>query len=482
MSLHPARLITPVPLLVLCVTLCAVVTAPLRADAAATLPAQDAGPRHVILLIGDGMGEHQITIARNYLAGAAGKLRLDTLPVRATVQVLGVEDSVDGGPDYVADSANTATAMASGEVTSRGRIGTAAGSGNVLPNIVELATARGYRTGLVTTASVTDATPAAFAAHINFRRCENPSQMNSVIYKTIYLGECRQHLKANGGAGSIAEQLAESGMDILLGGGRKHFLHPAETGHGTVLDLASKNGFHVVGQLNELDADSPPRVLGLFAPGTLPVRLRGSGDRVAERPRPDLLNQVSDHLGKVTLPEPMSCEANPAYGNTPSLKAMTETALAHLSRGNQRGFFLMVESASIDKQSHERRPCGSIGEVAQLQEALVSALDFARDNPDTLILVTADHTHAAQLVPETTHYAAYPVPVYTPGHLARVITPEGGIMGINYATNNFPYEEHTGASVPLYANAVGREWVPSFLRQPELFDLMRDYLGLAEIR
>jgi alkaline phosphatase len=370
--------------------------------------------------------------------------------------------------------------MATGQVTSRGRIGTAAGSGHALPTIVELAAAKGFRTGLVTTASVTDATPAAFAAHINFRRCENPTQMDSVIYKTIYLGECRRHLKANGGGGSIAEQLVNSKLDILLGGGRKHFLHPAEADPGTLLEMAASKGFHVVGQLDKLDTEAPTRVLGLFAPGTLPVRLRGAGDRAAERPRPDLLNQVSDHLGKVTLPEPMSCEDNPAYGSTPSLKAMTDTALAHLSRANQRGFFLMVESASIDKQSHERRPCGSIGEVAQLQEALASALDFAQDNPDTLILVTADHTHAAQLVPETTHYSAYPVPVYTPGHLARVMTPEGGIMGINYATNTFPYEEHTGASVPLYANAAGRERVPSFLQQQQLFDLMRTYLGLTD--
>jgi alkaline phosphatase len=158
---------------------------------------------------------------------------------------------------------------------------------------------------------------------------------------------------------------------------------------------------------------------------------------------------------------------------------MTDAALAHLSRDNERGFFLMIESASIDKQAHERMPCGSIGEVEQLEEALESSLAFASEHPNTLVLVTADHSHAAQLVPEVSLFDAYPVPVYTPGRLARLITPEDSIMSINYATNSFVWEEHTGASVPLYANAEGRGRVPAFIQQPDLFEIMRDYLLLA---
>ena len=138
----------------------------------------------------------------------------------------------------------------------------------------------------------------------------------------------------------------------------------------------------------------------------------------------------------------------------------------------------MVESASIDKQSHERKPCGSIGELQQLDEALASALDFARAHPRTLILVTADHTQAAQLIPYESLFSAYPIPIYPPGKLARIITPEGSHMTVNYATTNFEIEEHTGAAVPLYSNAEGQGRVAAFVRQPDLFAIMRDYLGL----
>ena len=131
-------------------------------------------PRQVILIVGDGMDDQQITIARNYLVGASGKLLLDEMTLRSTSQVLTIEDKVGGAPIYVADSANTATSMASGVITSRGRIATTAGDNQPITTIVEIAEAAGYKTGLVSTASVTDATPSSFAAHISLRLCENP--------------------------------------------------------------------------------------------------------------------------------------------------------------------------------------------------------------------------------------------------------------------------------------------------------------------
>jgi alkaline phosphatase len=149
-----------------------------------------------------------------------------------------------------------------------------------------------------------------------------------------------------------------------------------------------------------------------------------------------------------------------------------------LSANNDKGFFLMIESASIDKQSHERKPCGSIGEVEQLEEALQSALAFSRTHPKTLILVTADHSQAAQLIPYESLFSAYPIPVYTPGYLAQIETPEGSVMSVNYATTNFMMEEHTGAAVPLYANSQGQGKIPAFVQQPEIFKIMMDYLGL----
>lgn len=448
-----------------------------------TAAAQEASPRHVILFIGDGMDEQQITIARNYLKGAKGKLLLDTMPVRSVAQILTIEDKAGGLPMYVADSANTATSIATGAITSRGRIATSAGDDKPLTTIVELAEQAGYKTGLVSTASITDATPAAFIAHINFRLCENPELVEAVVFETTFddinVGGCPQYARKNGGPGAISEQLATSPVDVLLGGGSKHFAAQAEAGDGSVLEMARRHGYRTVENLDQLQRSEPGApLLGLFAPGTMPVRLQGESGRLAEQPKSSFLNRLHRYLGSVTLPETMTCEPNPDHGNTPSLKQMTDTALAHLSAGNDRGFFLMVESASIDKQAHERKPCGSIGELEQLEEALASALAFAEQNPDTLVLVTADHSQAAQLIPFVSLFEKFPLPTYSPGYIARIETPEGGTMVVNYATTNFSRAEHTGAAVPLYANAAGVNRVPPFVQQPELFRIMVEYLGL----
>ena len=220
------------------------------------------------------------------------------------------------------------------------------------------------------------------------------------------------------------------------------------------------------------------RLLGLFAGSTLPVRLQGEDGREAEAPQPSWLNRLHHYLGSVTLPAPMVCEPNPDFNTVPTLQQMTDAALHHLSHDNDTGFFLMVESASIDKQSHERKPCGSIGEMEQLEEALASALAFAQTHPHTLVLVTADHSQAAQLVPYESLFAAFPIPIYTPGKVARIITPEGGHMAVNYATNNFKQEEHTGAAVPLFGNSESLGRIPPFIQQPQIFAITRDYLGL----
>ena len=460
--------------LLLCASLAMAQDNPLTANAS---PAKQ--PRHVILIIGDGMDEQQITIARNYLKGAAGELLLDQMPLRSAVQILTTEERENGKPVYVADSANTATSMATGAITSTGRIGTSPGTDKDFTTIVELAAAAGLRTGIVTTASVTDATPAAFATHINFRLCENPDNMVNVLYKGIPVGDCSGDLKANGGKGSISEQLVSSPLSVILGGGSNHFTPFAEGETITVTELALREGFQLVSNAAQLASSSPDkRLLGLFAPSTLPVRLQGEDGRAAEAPKPGWLNRLHPYLGSVTLPDPMVCELNPAFSTVPTLQQMTESALRHLSHENGRGFFLMVESASIDKQSHDRNPCGSIGEVEQLEEALASALAFARTHPHTLILVTADHSQAAQLVPYESLYAAFPIPIYSPGKIARIITPEGGHMAVNYATNNFKQEEHTGAAVPLFGNSESLGRIPPFIQQPQIFAITRNYLGL----
>ena len=428
-------------------------------------------PRNVILLIGDGMDDQQITIARNYLVGAQGRLTLDKLSHRGVAQVLTVTDTEPNQVVYVADSANSATAMATGKITSRGRIATTAGTDQDIATIVELAGAAGLQTGLVSTASVTDATPASFYAHVSLRACENPSMMKDALLFNRIKIDCSQDMKANGGLGSISEQLLSSTLDVALGGGLKHFEPTAEGSDMTVLELSHAAGFNVMTSVEQLkDAGMDKRWLGLFSPSTMPVRLRGQDARGAEKP--------TTGSNGIEKPEPMSCEAEPKFAGVPDLKLMTERALSRLSHDNNKGFFLMIESASIDKQSHARKACGSIGEVAQLNEALDSALAFAETHPQTLIIVTADHGQAAQLVPETSLFSGFGMPINTPGKIVRIRTPENSLLVVNYATNDFMQEEHTGVNVPVFANKAGRDLVPTMTTQAEIFGIMKKYLKL----
>lgn len=443
-------------------------------SAALTVHAQNAPhSQNLILIIGDGFDDQHVTMGRNYLAGMSGKLILDTMPYRASVQVETVSEQ--GQPLYVADSANTATSLATGGVTQIGRIATDI-EDNDLPTIAERALDSGFRVGLVTTSSLTDATPASFLAHVSARSCEGPEEVLGSTYYGMPQPACLDDARDNGGPGSIIEQLVNSGAQVLLGGGTK-FLEQTTIDDETVAAMAAARGYRILGRDTHLESVPPDKpILGTFDEETLEVRWRGTGGRVGEETKTSWLHHLSHYLGGTEEPEPMSCEPNPDYEGTPSLASMTDLALRHLSRDNDRGFFLMIESASIDKQSHKRNPCGSIGEIEQLEESLTLALSFAAQHPDTAILVTADHAQAAQILPEPTLYSDYPVPIYSPGLTARVATPEGGMMRVNYATNNGFSEEHTGANVPLFANNVAGPWLSPFLRQREVHDAMSGFL------
>lgn len=440
--------------------------------------------QNVVLIVGDGMDDQQITAARNYLYGAQGHTILDQMPVRGAVQVLTVTDADPHMSVYVADSANSATAMATGTVTSIGRISTSAAQDTDLTTIAQLAKQQAYKTGLVTTASLTDATPAAFASHVSMRGCEGPEQMVKFESYGDYVIDCAQDTKAQGGKGSIAEQLAASEVDVLLGGGHKFFKQTAEGSTDTIYEMAAKNGFAIRRSLSEAQqTPSNQKLLGVFAKKHLPVRMQGTDGRIAEDPQYSFLHWFHRYLGTVTLPEEMQCESNPEFINehTPNLADMTELALTRLQ--NDKGFFLMVESASIDKQSHTRNPCGSIGEAEQLFEVVDRVLAFAQQQPDTLIMITADHGQAAQIIPDGSMFAAYGVPIATPGKMARIRTKEGAIMAINYATNEFGYEEHTGVNVPFFANkqvanVFENGAVPALIKQTDIFEIAKRYLNL----
>lgn len=432
-------------------------------------PAMEAAAPSVILIIGDGMDDQQITMARNYFVGMNGRLVLDDMPYRSMVQVQTVQEDDPSVPDYVGDSASGATSMATGVPTSEGRISTAANTNDRLETIMEMAMAAGKRTGIVTTSRVTDATPSSFVAHMSNRYCETPRGMVRVDQAMPQDStDCSAEFIANDGPGSIVEQIAGSEVDIYLGGGAGRFNDIVEGSDSkTIRQAAIENGFNIIEDAAALNGElGPGKVLGLFANGHLPERMSGPVARYIEREN-----------GAPVWPEPFGCELNPEFGDTPSLADMSRVALDRLD--NDAGFILMIESASIDKAAHYWRACGHIGEMQQLEESVQVALEYAADNPETLVLVTADHGQPAQMIPNISGLA--PQGHAPTGRFVRIRTLEGGIMGIGYATNDSEFwEEHSGVQIPLYASGPGIERLPQFLFQSDVFRIAASHLGVGE--
>jgi len=407
--------------------------------------------RNVILLIGDGMGDSEITSARNYHVGAGGRLALDGLPHTGTCTTYSIREDDPNLPEYVVDSAASATAWATGHKTSNRRLSSSAATDRPLTTLVELAERRGLRTGSVTTAELTDATPAALVAHINDRSCHGPQDMQ----------RCPQYRRAVGGSGSIAEQSLLRGVDVLLGGGRARFEQVLDDGPDQgqrVVDLAPRHGYRVVHSLAQLDGLTPDApVLGLFAAGNL--RTEWTGEPARAYPGSG----------------PQRCVEGQRPEEEPSLAAMTRRALDWLAddRGGP-GFFLQVEGASIDKMNHAANPCAQIGEVIGFDAAVREALEFAADRDDTLVIVTGDHAHSSQIVSlgnEDDHPA---------GAVSTLITVEGAKMTLAYGTNLAGrHQQHSGTQIRVAALGPQAAAFTGVIDQTEIFRVVARVLRLT---
>lgn len=406
--------------------------------------------RNVILLIGDGMGDSEITLARNYAEGAGGYFKgIDALPFTGQYTHYSL-DRETGKPDYVTDSAASATAWASGVKSYNGAIGVDI-EGKPHQTLLERAKAAGLATGDVSTSEIQDATPGAQIAHVTQRKCFAPT----VTSKT-----CPQNALENGGAGSITEQLLDTRADLVLGGGAVSFAESARAGKWkgrTLFDQAQARGYRIVRNAAELDAvtraDDRQPLIGLFAEGNMPVRWTG--------PR------ASFH-GNIDKPA-ITCQPNAERtAAAPTLAAMTRKAIA-LLKDKPRGFFLQVEGASIDKEDHAANPCGQIGETVDLDEAVQVALEFAKADGHTLVIVTADHAHTSQIVGNGTR---------APGLTAALNTREGGVMTVNYGTAEQGSQGHTGTQLRIAAYGPRAVNVSGLLDQTDLHYIIRDALAL----
>ncbi|PYF96367.1 alkaline phosphatase [Georgenia satyanarayanai] len=405
----------------------------------------DGPAKNVILIIGDGMGASEITIARNYAEGAAGTLPgLD--PLLVTGQKTTYDLTPDGEVHYVPDSASTASAWATGTKTYTGALSIDV-ENNPQDTLLEIAKANGLKTGNVSTSEIQDATPAALFAHVNARRCYGPQATATT---------CPTFAKENGGLGSITEQLLDARADVVLGGGNATMGETAAAGPWagqTLQEQAAERGYTYLTDSAELAglsaADQSAPVLGLFTPGNFPVRYTGPIATEGGGNQPAA-----------------SCTENPEWDPATSLGTMTGKAIELLD--GDEGFFLQVESASIDKRDHSADACGQIGETIELDEAVQAALDFAKADGETLVVITADHSHTSQIVGST-----------PPGLSVNLLTADGQEMIVAYGTAPAGgSQQHTGASVPIAAYGPGGANVAGLTDDTDTFFTTMDALEL----
>jgi alkaline phosphatase len=299
----------------------------------ATMGAMDASSgkaRNVILLIGDGMGPSHFGATWLYSNRVLGKDLRMAEAMKAGRTAYLVNDTADA---IVTESAAAAGQIATGQRMTARAVSMAADGTTPVKTVMETLKSRGLATGLVTTSGITDATPAAFAAHVSHRSDEM----------------------------SVAEQELKFGVDVLMGGRKQFFLPEVSAGKRkdgrNLLDEARATGYNVVGDAEELKAAQGAKILGLFNMGN------------------------------------MAYEIDRATTMEPSLAEMTAKTLAVLSR-NPKGFFAMIEGGRIDHAAHRNDAPGTIRDTLAFDEAVGVALEFARKNPDTLLIVTADHETA----------------------------------------------------------------------------------------
>lgn len=344
----------------------------------AGLPGPEERAKNVVLLIGDGMGFNQIHAARVFRNGPDAPLSFETMSHHGTVSTCSVDD--------VTDSAASATAMATGRKTMNGSVAVQA-----IPTFMRLENVLDRHhsekaVGVVSTASVWDATPAAFITHAPLR-----DQSRRIA----------------------CEMILTSRPEVVLGGGALAFQFPLPCpGDDLAVDLmrrARELGYLTLDDRADLPAadGSSPRILGLFAPEEMTWESE-RGDRSPQ----------------------------------PRLSEMAGLALRTLER-DPRGFFLMIEGARIDHASHETDLKKLLAEMTEFDRTVRLVMDWAENRGDTLVIVTADHETGgmeiapgdysrgdlvriewtSRVMPGYARHSSQLVPIYATGPGAEMVRP-----------------------------------------------------------
>lgn len=272
---------------------------------------KDVPVKQILLLIGDGNGLAQISSG---IVANGGELTLTQLRTIGLVKTQAADD-------FTTDSASGATAMATGQKANNRALGLNA-LGDSIPNLPYFLSQKGFKSGLVTNDELTGATPAAFYAH-------HPERDAAV---------------------EIAGYLPASALNLVIGGGGKHFKK----------EKLSQAGFTLVSNMQELVEVKESRVAHFASEGGMPSMEAGRGNFLSQA-----FLQASSYLGK---------------GKTP--------------------FFLMLEAAKIDSGGHSNAPSTIVTELLDFDRAIAEAIRYADTHPGTLVLVTADHETGGVSIPQ----------------------------------------------------------------------------------
>ncbi|XP_066907979.1 alkaline phosphatase [Halyomorpha halys] len=328
--------------------------------------------KNVILFIGDGMGPNTITATRIYSKGETGYLSWERFPHLGAIKTYAANKQVP-------DSANTATALYTGVKVNKGTLGVDSAvqledcqgallEKNHLTTVATHAQEAGKSTGIITTARVTDATPAAMYAHTANRGWE-----------------CDSSIPAGCDIKDIARQLVEDlpgkKFNVIMGGGRQMMVGDQHKDSITSSTCVRTDGRNLIGEWAEEKRSQGVRY-------ALPNNTR------------DLLNidvSKTDYIlgifNNYNLPN--EYERDKSETGIPSLEEMATTAIK-LLMNNENGFVLMVEGGLIDTNHHLGKTHAALEEAVALNKAVNSTMRLLRDSgieDKTLVIVTSDHSH-----------------------------------------------------------------------------------------
>ncbi|WP_440960326.1 alkaline phosphatase [Paenibacillus nitricinens] len=388
--------------------------APNQANAASS------NTRNVILFVGDGMGTAQRNAIRLATVGEKGNLAMDSMPYAGLIHTSSTVP--------VTDSAASATAYASGVKTYNGAIGMDADKKSV-QTIMEYAKSAGKSTGVVTTSQITDATGAAFGAHVEDRSKQSDIALQLLTKSKVdvLLGGGEDFWYPAGNPGKFADEPAED---------------PSEKSKGTqgnLVDKAKQLGYSYVTNKTDMQKVKNGKLLGLFA-------------------NEEMFQQKPEGEGDI-------------YNPVVSLPEMTKKAIDMLA-ANKNGFFLMVEEEGTDEFAHQNNAKMTIKAGQELDKSVQVAKDFAKKNPDTLVLVLADH--------ETGGFSIEAVDAEDES--GDGISKEDGPFAIANSKQNFVVDwttsGHTAVDIPITAMGKNAQLFTGVYENTEVFTKVAQAMGI----